>query len=273
MNQWLQNAQDNGYYLDLALPFLTDLLLAALIFYIGRKLSKLIVNIARRVMSKANVDAMLVNFISSILNGLLLLVIAIAVLTQLGVNTASLVALIGAAGLAVGLSLKDSLSNFAAGVMLIVFKPFKTGDFVEAGGSMGVVEKIHIFNTIMRSPDNKELIIPNGQIYDGTITNFAARDTRRIDLVIGISYDADIRHAKTVLEDIVSQDERILKDPACTLGVMDLADSSVNLYLRPWVASSDYWNARCDLLEVIKCRFDDEGIGIPYPQMDVHVHQ
>ena len=192
-------------------------------------------------------------------------------LSQLGVQTTSLIAILGAAGLAVGLALQGSLANFAAGVLLLVFKPFKVGDFVEAGGVLGVVEELRVFNSVLRTPDNREITVPNGKIYNDVITNFSARDTRRIDLVVGISYDADIRKAKEIVESILNNDERVLKDPAPTWGVMDLADSSVNLYIRPWVASADYWNARCDLLEVIKTSFDANGIGIPFPQMDVHL--
>jgi small conductance mechanosensitive channel len=152
-----------------------------------------------------------------------------------------------------------------------VFKPFKAGDFVEAGGVTGIVEQVRVFNSVLRTLDNREITVPNGKIYNNVITNYSARDTRRIDLVVGISYDSDIRKAKELVESIITGDERILKDPAPSWGVMDLADSSVNLYIRPWVAASDYWVTRCDLLEVIKTTFDANGIGIPFPQMDVHL--
>ncbi|MVF14895.1 mechanosensitive ion channel [Ketobacter sp. MCCC 1A13808] len=216
-------------------------------------------------------DSLLVNFVTSILRWALMLFVIIAALEQLGIETTSLVALLGAAGIAIGLALKDSLQNFASGVMLIVFRPFKNGDFVEASGISGVVEHIGIFTTIMKTPDNKEVIIPNGQVYGGTITNFSARDTRRVDMVFGISYDADIREAKKILEKVVSEDERVLKDPETVVAVSELADSSVNFIVRPWVKSADYWTVLWDTNEKVKYAFDEAGIGIPFPQVDVHL--
>jgi small conductance mechanosensitive channel len=231
----------------------------------------MLVKISRKLMQKANVDPLLVKFIGSLLSGLLTLVVIIAALDQLGVNTTSLIALIGAAGLAVGLALQGTLSNFASGVLLIIFKPFKVGDFIEAGGVSGVVEEISIFNTIFRTGDNKEMIVPNGQIYGGTIVNYSARDTRRIDLTIGIGYDADIKLAKETLDALIKADERILADPAPVIAVSELADSSVNFVVRPWVKAGDYWAVYWNLLEAVKLTFDEKGISIPYPQMDVHV--
>jgi small conductance mechanosensitive channel len=189
------------------------------------------------------------------------------------VDTTSLIALLAAAGLAVGLAMKDSLQNFAAGVMLIIFRPFTAGDFVEAGGTAGVVETISIFSTIMRTGDNREVIVPNGAIYNGTITNYSARETRRIDMVFGIGYDDDIRKVKQLLGDILAADERVLKEPAAQVVVGELANSSVNFHVRPWVKSGDYWDVRFDLTERIKLAFDDNGISIPYPQMDVHLNK
>ena len=200
----------------------------------------------------------------------MLLVVIIASLNQLGVDTTSLIALIGAAGLAVGLALQGTLQNFAAGVMLIIFRPFKTGDFVEAGGCAGIVENVSIFNTVMRTGDNKEVTIPNGAIYGGTITNYSAKPTRRVDLVFGIGYDDDIKKAKAILEQLMNDDERILSDPAPLVAVGELADSSVNFNVRPWVNSADYWGVYFDLTENVKLAFDAAGISIPYPQMDVH---
>ena len=203
----------------------------------------------------------------------LLVVVVMAALDRLGVNTSSVLAVFAAAGLAVGLALKDSLSNFAAGVMLVFFKPFKNGDFIEAAGNMGVVEEIRIFNTIIRTGDNREIIIPNSHIYGGTIVNFSARDTRRIDLVFGIGYGDDLKKAKAMIEKIMADDERILKDPEPVVMLLELADSSVNFAVRPWVNSADYWTVRADLLESLKTKCDEEGISIPYPQQDVHVFQ
>lgn len=250
-----------------------NVLFALAIFFIGRQVAKLIIKVCRRVLSRSRMDEMLVNFVLSILSGVLLLIVIVAALDRLGVDTTSLVALIGAAGLAIGLSLQDSLKNFAAGVMLVVFRPFKAGDFVEAAGTSGVVETISIFSSTFRTPDNRSIIIPNGAIYSDVITNYSARDTRRIDLVIGISYDDDIRKAKEVAEAVIKGDERVLEDPAPFIGVADLGASSVDLHIRPWVKSSDYFATMCDLKEKIKVAYDDNGISIPYPQTDLHVHQ
>jgi len=255
------------------IPWGSRILFALLIFLIGRWIAKRLVKVLRKIMERASLDDMLVNFLSNIAYMALLVVVVLATLEQLGVNTTSALAIFGAAGLAIGLALQGSLSNFAAGSMLVFFRPFKTGDFVEAAGITGVVEEIRIFNTLLRTPDNREIIVPNGQIYDGTIINYSARDTRRIDLVIGIGYDDDLKQAKSVMEDIIAADERILKDPASAVMLLELADSSVNFAVRPWVNSGDYWDVRADLLENIKTTFDAKGISIPYPQQDVHMHE
>ncbi|WP_415881704.1 mechanosensitive ion channel family protein [Neptuniibacter sp. QD34_54] len=254
-------------------PWIVDIALALAIFFIGRWVVKQVTKLLERVLRKAKVEDMLVNFVSSIANVALLLIVIVASLNQLGVDTTSLIALLGAAGLAIGLSLQDSLKNFAAGVMLVIFKPFREGDFVEAAGVAGVVEHIQIFNTIMRTGDNREVIIPNGAIYSGVITNYSARDTRRVDMVFGIGYDDDLRKAKEILNEIIAADERILKDPAAVVAVSELADSSVNFVVRPWVNSADYWAVLWDTTETVKLRFDEEGISIPFPQMDVHLHK
>jgi len=255
------------------IPWGVNIILALAVFVVGRWLAKIIVRGVKRLMHKSQLDEALVGFISSILNAVLLAVVVIAALEQLGVNTTSVLAVFAAAGLAVGLALKDSLSNFSAGVMLIIFKPFKVGDFVEAAGIAGVIEEIRIFNTLMRTGDNREIIVPNAHIYSGIITNFSARDQRRIDLVIGIGYEDDIKAAKQTLEGILQAEARILKDPEPVILVSELGESSVDLAVRPWVNSADYWNVRSDLLETIKREFDSKGISIPYPQRDVHMHQ
>ncbi len=251
--------------------WVVNIFLAAVIFFVGRWVVNLLTKLADTVMTRSGVDEILRRFVGTILKWLLLLLVVIAALTQLGVNTTSLVALVGAAGLAVGLALKDSLSNFAAGVMLVVFRPFRAGDFVEAGGVMGVVENIQIFSTTLATLDNKEVTVPNGNIYSGTITNFSARDTRRIDLIFSIGYGDDIKQAKELIESIMAEDERILEDPAPTVGVMELGTNSVDLFARPWVNSADWWTTRIELLEKVKQAFDENGISIPFPQMDVHV--
>ncbi|MDF2181992.1 mechanosensitive ion channel domain-containing protein [Neptuniibacter sp. CAU 1671] len=254
-------------------PWALNILLALAIFFVGRWVAKLLISLLERILRKAKMEDMLIHFVSSICSILLLLIIVVASLNQLGVDTTSLIALVGAAGLAVGLALQDSLKNFAAGVMLIVFKPFREGDFVEAGGVAGVVEKIHIFNTEMRTGDNRQVIVPNGGIYSGVIINYSSKGTRRIDMVFGIGYDSDLRRAKEVLNEIIAADERILPDPEPVIAVSELADNSVNFVVRPWVKSGDYWAVLWDITEQVKLRFDQEGIAIPFPQMDVHLHK
>ncbi|MET0049168.1 MAG: mechanosensitive ion channel domain-containing protein [Sedimenticola sp.] len=267
----LESLDLNQLVTTYAIPWAINIALAVAIFVVGRWIAKAIVKLAGKLLAKAGMDDILVNFVTSIANAILLLFIIIAALDQLGVDTTSLIALLGAAGLAVGLALQNSLQNFAAGVMLIIFRPFKTGDFVEAGGTMGVVESISIFSTIMRTGDNREVIVPNGSIYNGTITNYSARETRRIDMVFGIGYDDDIKKAKEIMESIIKADERVLADPEPLIAVAELADSSVNFNVRPWVKSGDYWAVKFDLTEKIKIAFDENGVSIPYPQMDLHI--
>ncbi len=253
------------------IPWGTKIVLALLVFIIGRWIAKLLTKGLKKIMTKANVDVMLVSFLGNIAYTALLAVVVLAALEQLGVNTTSALAILGAAGLAVGLALKDSLSSFAAGVMLIIFRPFKLGDFVEAGGVAGVVEEIRIFHTVLKTGDNREITMPNAQIYSGTIINFSARDTRRIDLVIGIGYGDDIKKASDLLKQVLEADASVLKDPAPTVMLLELGASSVDFAVRPWVKSADYWGTRAALLEAIKTTFDREGISIPYPQQDIHL--
>lgn len=254
------------------IPWGINIVMAILIYIVGKIVVGIIINVFGKIMQRSKYDDMLVDFIKAILNAILMLFVIIASLNELGVDTTSLVAILGAAGLAIGLSLQGSLQNFAAGVMLLVFRPFKAGDFVEAGGAAGVVKSISIFTTIMTSGDNKEIIVPNGQIYSGTITNYSAKETRRVDMVVGIGYDADLKRAKEVLKELAAADSRILQDPAPTIAVAELADSSVNFVVRPWVKSADFWAVKFDFTEAVKLRFDQEGISIPFPQMDVHLH-
>ncbi|MBF0257017.1 MAG: mechanosensitive ion channel, partial [Gammaproteobacteria bacterium] len=253
------------------LPWLDNIFLALLVFVIGRWISRLLVKLSRKLMEKVRVDPLLLNFVASLLSWLLTLFVIIAALDQLGVDTTSLIALIGAAGIAVGLALKDTLQNFASGVLLILFKPFKVGDYIEAGGVAGVVEEIRIFSSLLRSPDNKELIVPNGKIYSDTIVNYSARETRRVDLMVGIAYDADIRLAKQTLQEILDADPRVLAEPAAVIAVSELAESSVNLIIRPWVKSADYAAFYGDTLEKIKLSFDERGISIPFPNLQLHL--
>jgi len=252
------------------IPWSIKIVLALAIFYIGRMVVSVVVGMVSKLLRGRGMDEILVSFLTSIMRWVLLLFVIIAALSQLGINTTSLVALLGAAGLAIGLSLQSSLSNFASGVMLIIFRPFTKGDFVEAGGATGVVDNISIFTTTMTTPDNKEVIVPNGAILGNNITNYSARPTRRVDMVFGISYDDDIRKAKQLLEEIIAADERVLADPPPVIALGALADSSVNFLVRPWAKTEDYWRLLWDTTETVKLKFDEAGITIPYPQMDVH---
>lgn len=256
---------------DYVVVYGMNLVFAILIFVIGKWIANLITKLINAGMTKSKVDSVLVDFVSGIVKSVLVLFVIIAALGELGVDTTSLVALIAAAGLAIGLSLQSSLQNFAAGVMLIMFRPFTTGDFVEAAGISGVVEKITIFNTMMRTGDNKEMIVPNGAIYGGVIINYSAKETRRIDMVFGIGYGDDIKKAKEIMQNILNDDDRILDEPESLIALSELADSSVNFIVRPWVKSGDYWAVKFDVTEKIKLAFDEVGISIPYPQMDIHL--
>lgn len=258
---------------DYILPWGTQIILAIVVFIVGRMIAAAVTKGARKIMDKANLEPMLVNFLGNILGSVLLLLVIVFSLSQLGVDTTSLVALLGAAGLAVGLALKDSLSHFAAGVMLILFRPFKVGDFVEVDSTMGSVEQITILHTRLKTPDNKVITVPNGNVFSNTMTNFSEQPTRRVDMVFGIGYGSDLLKAKKILEEMVAADERVLKDPAPNVKVHELADSSVNFICRPWVNSADYWAVYWDFMERVKLRFDEEGIEIPFPQVSVHMEK
>ncbi len=244
---------------------------AIIVFIVGRIVAGIITNVVTKMMNKSNIDETLVKFTRTLIYTTLMIFVILAALGKLGIETTSFAAILAAAGLAIGLSLQGTLGNFAAGFMLILFRPFKVGDFVEAGGVSGVIEEIQIFSTKMRSGDNKEITVPNGQVIGRTITNYSAKETRRVDLVIGVGYDDDLKKVRSVLEDILAKDERVLKDPEPTIGVSELADSSVNFVVRPWVKSGDYWPVLFETLETVKIRFDAEGISIPYPQQDLHI--
>lgn len=262
-----------GYVNNYAIPWGINIAMAILIYVVGRIVVGLLLSVFRRLMAKSKYDQMLIDFLEAIISAVLMLFVIVASLDELGVDTTSLVAILGAAGLAIGLSLQDSLKNFAAGVMLLVFKPFKAGNYVEAAGTAGIVQKIGIFTTTMTSLDNKEIVIPNGKIYSDNITNYSAKETRRCDMTFGIGYDDDLRKAKAILVEMCEQEERILDDPAPLVGVAELGDNSVNFTVRPWVNAADNLAVRLDFTEAVKLRFDEEGISIPYPQMDVHVHK
>lgn len=246
---------------------------ALAILVIGNWLAKKIAAIFVKMMDRNEVDITLTKFLKNIIYYALLIAVVIAAAGQLGINTTSFLTVVGAAGLAIGLALKDSLANFSAGVMLILFRPFKVGDAVNVAGETGTVEEITIFNTVMNTPDNQKKIIPNGIVASGTITNITANDTRRIDMVFGIGYGDDIKAAERLLVDLVKAEPKVLTDPKPTVAVAELADSSVNFVVRPWVKTSDYWDVKFSLTEKIKLAFDEAGISIPFPQQDVHMHQ
>ena len=272
MNSWMDKI-DVAMIADLALAWGVKIIAAGLVFLVGKWIASRIAKVIVSLLEKQEIDVTLTRFLRNIIYYALMAAVIVAAAGQLGINTASFLTIIGAAGLAVGLALKDSLANFASGVLLILFRPFKVGDFVEIAGESGSVQEITIFNTILHTPDNKLKIIPNGKISNDTITNVNANPTRRVDLVIGISYDDDIKAAHQLLKEIVAGVDRVLAEPETTIAVSELADSSVNFVVRPWVNTEDYWDVRFDLTEKIKLRFDEAGISIPYPQQDVHLHQ
>ncbi len=241
--------------------------------FIGLWIAKMVAKGVRKGLGKSKFDDALSKFLAQLVKMGLTVIVLISALGALNVNTTSLVAVVGAAGLAVGFALQGSLGNFAAGIMLMIFRPFKSGDFIEAAGHAGVVEEITIFITRMRTGDNKQILVPNGEVMGSSITNYSAKSTRRIDLVVGISYDDDIKKAHQVLNRILDENELVLKDPAWTVAVSELGDNSVNFVVRPWVKTADYWNVYFGLTETIKLTFDQEGLSFPYPQRDVHMHQ
>jgi small conductance mechanosensitive channel len=247
------------------------ILSAIVVFVIGRWIVGLIVRWLDAAMRRADVDETLAGFLDNIVRVTLMVLVLLTVATVLGIPTTNFLAIVGAAGLAVGLALKDSLSNFSAGVMLVLFRPFKVGDFIEAAGVSGTVEEIGIFKTDIMTPDNKLVIVPNSLVYGDTITNFSAKDTRRIDLVIGVGYGDAIHQARDIMMGVLQADDRVLNDPAPVVMLLELGASSVDFAVRPWVNSSDYWATRADVLERIKNALDENGLSIPYPQQDVHI--
>jgi small conductance mechanosensitive channel len=246
---------------------------AIVIFIVGRWVAKAVSNFIKKIMTKSKADETLVSFVGNLSYVALLAFVIIAALNQLGIHTASFIAVLAAAGLAVGLALQGSLSNFAAGVLMIIFKPFKVGDYIEGGGTAGTVEEIQIFTTQLKSPDNKTIIVPNAKMLGDNITNFTVKGTRRVELVFGIGYDDDIDKARQVIEDIITQDVRVMKEPAPEVVVAELANSSVNLKVRVWTTADDYWGFYFDTTETVKKQFDAEGISIPFPQRDIHLYE
>ena len=258
---------------ELFIVYGVNILSAIVILFIGNIIVKKVANSVSHVLQKKNMDKAVVDFIHTLVRYLLFIIILIAALGKVGVQTASIVAVIGAAGLAIGLALQGSLSNFAAGVLIVAFRPFKSGDYVEIGGVAGSVESIQIFQTILVTPDNKMVVVPNGGVIGSPITNYSRYATRRIDHVIGVSYSADLKKTKEVIAKVLESDPRVLKTPAPTIGVVALADSSVNFVVRPWCNTTEYWNVYFDTLQAIKEGLDKEGIQIPFPQMDVYLNK
>lgn len=256
-----------------ALLYLGDVCAAVAIFILGFLGAKLVKGILRRMMTSRGVDPAIVVFMSNIAYYVLLVMVLIATISKLGIQTTSFVAIIGAAGLAVGLALQGSLSNFAAGFLIIIFRPFKTGDYVNAGGAEGFITAIDIFYTVLKTVDNKVVIIPNSKITSDNIVNFSKQETRRVDHVVGVSYGDDIEKVRSILKRIADEDPRILKDPPVDIFVREFADSSVNFTFRGWVKTADYWDVFFNNNEKIKKYFDAEGVSIPFPQRDVHLYE
>jgi len=244
---------------------------AVAILIIGRIVAKIIRKLIVKVMDKKEVDKTISSFTSSLTYSALLIFVILAALSQVGIQTTSFMAIIGAAGLAIGLALQGSLSNFASGFLIILFRPFKMGDYVEAGGVSGSISKISVFTTDINTVDNKKIIVPNSQIMNGTITNYTAEKTRRVDLTFGVGYEADIKQVKVILNRIIANHKLVLKDPEPFVRLGNLNDSSIDFTVRVWVKTADYWTVYFDLTESAKEEFDKENINIPYPQMDVHM--
>ncbi len=265
-------SQDNvGSIITFVVAYGVKIILAVAIFIVGKWIAKKVTGFLGARMNASNVDITVSKFVQNILYYIAMVVIIIAALGQVGIQTASFVAIIAAAGLAVGLALQGSLANFAAGVLLILFRPVKVGDFVEVAGVAGVVQEISIFSTTLTTGDNKTIIAANASVMGSNITNYSTQATRRVDMVVGVAYDANLDQVKTILKEIADADDRVLKDKDVTIGVVELADSSINLVFRPWVNSADYWGVHFDFHERVKNRFDEAGIGIPYPTMDLNV--
>ena len=249
------------------------ILIAIVILLVGIQISKAISKVVKKLLEKGGIESTLVNFLTNMSYMACVTFVVVIALEQAGIKTTSFIAILGAAGLAIGLALQGSLSNFASGVLLIIFRPFKKGDYIEAGGSEGIVQEITLFTTTLKSLDNKKIVVPNAKVSADNIINHFTEDNRMLSLVFGVGYEDDIDKVKSILAEILEADERILSNPKYTIGLLELADSSVNFAVRPWVKSEDYWPVHFDLHETIKKRFDAEGINIPYPQRDIHLYQ
>ncbi len=263
------NPQETSLLATMAVRIIYSVIILAAGIWAG----KILAHIVQGSLERRKADPALAGFIGNLINVSLIAFAVIAALSQLGIETMSIVAIVGAAGLAIGLALKDSLGNFAAGVMILIFRQFKTGDIIEAGGVIGEVESLDLFSTQLRTDDNKTVFIPNGKLLNNNLINYSMKGTRRLDLVISVCYEADLSRVRELLQEVLGEHQRVLKAPEPTIGVLELADSSVNLAVRPWVENGDYWTVFFDLQEMIKCRFEEAGIKVPFPQREVHMHQ
>lgn len=265
--------QHSQKIVEMLLQYGPKFLLAIVVLIVGFWIIKKVIGVMDMALTKKDVEITLKRFLESLTSVLLKALLLISVASMVGIETTSFIAIIGAAGLAIGLALQGSLSNFAGGVLLLLFKPYKSGDVIETQGHVGTVYSIQIFTTILKTPDNKTIIIPNGPIANGSIVNYSTEATRRVDMVFGIGYDDDIDKAKGILNRLIDADSRILKDPEPAVLLGELADSSVNFKVRVWVNAADYWGVFFDMHESVKKAFDNEGVSIPYPQQDVHMRQ
>lgn len=259
----------------LAVDFGPKLLLAIVFLIVGLRIIKAFIRFFKNALNKRDVDPSLSPFVSSILDALLKIMLVISVISMVGVNTTSFIAVLGAAGLAVGLALQGSLSNFASGVLILILKPYRVGDVIETAGQTALVHEIQIFHTILKSFDNKHIIVPNSQVYSGVITNYSKEEFRRVDMQFGAGYDDDLRKVKSILEKLVSEDDRVLKEEGREpfVRMTEMADSSINFTVRVWAKAADYWAIYFDMMEKVKLAFDQEGISIPFPQVDAHIYQ
>ncbi len=257
---------------NLLSSFGISLFIALCILIIGRQVVKILIKVINSALERSKTEDTVRIFVTNLLNTLLMIVVFIAAINQLGIETTSIIAVLGAAGLAIGLALQGSLSNFAAGILIVIYRPYKVGDYIQADSHLGTVHDIQIFSTVLKTPDNKLVVVPNGSIMNGSIVNYSHQEERRVDIIASCSYEDDIDQVKSILADILSNDDRILSEPKPRIAVSELADSSVNFIVRPWVKNADYIDVYYSLLEEIKKRFDQEGISIPYPQSDVHIH-
>ena len=269
----INNFISNANLVDLLTTGFINLVIAAIIFLVGYCFANMAQKSLEKLLRKRSVDEVLVDFLGNITFALVIIVAVVAAFDTLGIPATSFIAIIGAAGLAIGLALKDSLSNFASGVMLVLFRPFTKGDFIDAGGVTGTVDEIRLVATTLTTPDNKLITVPNAMMYTSAITNYSARETRRLDMVFGVGYDDDLKVAAGVLKKICNEHPKVMSEPATGIFIANLGDSSVDIAVRPWVKGEDYWGVKAEILETAKVELEAAGCNIPYPQTDVHLHQ